>query len=70
MKNIYYTDTGLEIKYLIHKDSGDYLQPPHNEIEIISICYNDIDITDLMYETSEPYLETLIEKIEDDTKRN
>ena len=64
MKYTYYTDTGLEIEYTIHEDKGDYLQPPHFEVELVAIYYDDYLVTPLMYDVAEPYLQELTEEIE------
>lgn len=39
----------LHVEYSYYYDSGDYHQPPEEEIEITSVYLNDMDITDFYW---------------------
>ena len=39
----------LHVEYSYYYDSGDYHQPPEEEVEIKSVYLNDMDITDFYW---------------------
>ena len=58
------TSENLEVSYTYYSDKGDYYQPPHTEVEIDSIFYKDTDVTSLILEVAQDYVEDLTERLE------
>ena len=63
---VHTTAEGLEVTYSIYKDKGDRYQPPATEVEIIHLEYDEVDVTDLLFEVASDYIDTLIEKLENE----
>lgn len=61
-------DLSLEVEYEYYEDKGSWEQPPHSEVDIISMFYNGNDVTSLLNEVASDYVEGLQETIEDEEK--
>ncbi len=61
-------DLSLEVEYGYYEDLGSWEQPPHIQVEIISMFYNGNDVTTLLNEVASEYVEELQETIEDEEK--
>ena len=49
----------LVIRYEYYKDSGDYYQPPEEDLEITDVWLNNIDITDFYWDHLDFYDEVV-----------
>ena len=58
----------LEIQYEYNYDRGDWEQPPHAEVEILSIKYLGIEVQDLLINVANEWYENVIESIEEYAK--
>ncbi len=70
MKSLNYTtDEGLDIEYTFWHDKGDY----HNEedcgVEIEKITYNNMDVTDLLFNIAHRYMDEMIDELETKHKK-
>ena len=65
-KETYLTDDGLEFEFTVWEDSGDYYTPPYHSVEIHKIIYNNIDVTDLLFNVANEYVENIRDKIKED----
>ena len=64
-KDTYLTDDGLEFEFTVWEDSGDYYTPSYHSVEIDKIIYNNIDVTDLLFNVANEYVENIREIIEE-----
>lgn len=65
-KDTYLTEEGLEFEFTVWEDSGDYDTPAYYSVEIDKIIYKDIDVTDLLFNIADEYVDNIRRKIEDD----
>ena len=64
-KGTHITEDGLEFEFTVWEDSGDYSTPSYHSVEIDKIIYNDIDLTDLLFNVANEYVENIREIIEE-----
>ena len=64
-KDTYLTEEGLEFEYTVWEDYGHYHTPFYHSVEIDKIIYNKIDVTDLLFNIADEYVEKIRLKIED-----
>ena len=62
----YLTDEGLEVEYSVWEDSGDWFTPPSSLVEIKEIKYNGINVTNLLFEIADEYIDNIKDKIKED----
>ena len=65
-KDTYITEEGLEIQFTVWEDSGDYDTPAYYSVEIDKITYKNTDVTDLLFNIADEYVDNIRRKIEDD----
>ena len=65
-KDTYLTEEGLEFEFTVWEDSGDYDTPAYYSVEIDKIKYENIDVTDLLFNIADEYVDNIRRKIEDD----
>ena len=65
-KDTYLTEEGLEFEFTVWEDSGDYDTPAYYSVEINKIKYENIDVTDLLFNIADEYVDNIRRKIEDD----
>tara|TARA_R100001463_G_scaffold110398_1_gene165144 strand:+ start:1259 stop:1468 length:210 start_codon:yes stop_codon:yes gene_type:complete len=65
-KDTYLTDDGLEFEFTVWEDSGDYYTPSYHSVEIHKIIYNNIDVTDLLFNVANEYVENIRDIIKED----
>tara|TARA_Y100001938_G_C8034228_1_gene402416 strand:- start:371 stop:595 length:225 start_codon:yes stop_codon:yes gene_type:complete len=66
-KGIYEIDDVL-IQYEYNVDGGDWENPPHTEVEILSMKYQGIEVQDLLINIANDWYENVIESIEEYSK--
>ena len=54
------TSDGLEVEYNYWEDRGDYLQPPDVGVEITKITYKENDLTNLLLQISDEYINEML----------
>ena len=64
-KDTYLTEEGLEFDYTVWEDSGNYHTPFSYSVEIDKITYNNIDVSDLLFNIADQYVEIIKRKIEE-----
>ena len=64
-KNTYITEEGLEFEFTVWEDSGDYDTPAYYSVEIDKIKYENIDVTDLLFNIADEYVLNIKLKIEE-----
>ena len=64
-KDTYLTEEGLEFEFTVWEDSGDYDTPAYYSVEIDKIIYKDIDVTDLLFNIADEYVDNIRRKIQD-----
>jgi len=64
-KDTYLTEEGLEFEFTVWEDSGDYHTPSYHSVEIDKITYEKTDLTDLLFNIADEYVEKIRLKIED-----
>ena len=65
-KDTYLTEEGLEFEFTVWEDSGDYDTPAYYSVEINKIKYENFDVTDLLFNIADEYVDNIRRKIEDD----
>ena len=65
-KDTYLTDDGLEFEFTVWEDSGDYYTPCYHSVEIHKIIDNNIDVTDLLFNVANEYVENIRDIIKED----
>ena len=65
-KDTYLTEEGLEFEFTVWEDSGDYDTPAYYSVEIDKITYKNTDVTDLLFNIADEYVDNIRRKIEDD----
>ena len=65
-KDTYITEEGLEFQFTVWEDSGDYDTPAYYSVEIDKITYKNTDVTDLLFNIADEYVDNIRRKIEDD----
>lgn len=65
-KDTYITEEGLEFEFTVWEDSGDYDTPAYYSVEIDKIIFNKQDVTDLLFNIADEYVDNIRRKIEDD----
>jgi hypothetical protein len=60
-----YETDGVFIEYEYYIDAGDWEQPPHSEVEIKSMEYENADVHDLLYNIANDWYENVKETIEE-----
>ena len=64
-KDTYLTEEGLEFEFTVWEDSGDYHTPAYYSVEIDKIKYENIDVTDLLFNIADEYVLNIKLKIEE-----
>jgi len=64
-KDTYLTEEGLEFEFTVWEDSGDYDTPAYYSVEIDKIIYNKEDVTDLLFNIADEYVDNIRRKIEE-----
>ena len=64
-KDTYLTEEGLEFEFTVWEDSGDYDTPAYYSVEIDKINYKNTDITDLLFNIADEYVDNIRTKIEE-----
>ena len=64
-KDTYITEEGLEFEFTVWEDSGDYDTPAYYSVEINKIKYENIDVSDLLFNIADEYVGIIKEKIEE-----
>lgn len=64
-KDTYLTEEGLEFEFTVWEDSGDYHTPSYHSVEIDKIKYENIDVTDLLFNIADEYVDNIRIKIEE-----
>ena len=64
-KDTYLTEEGLEFEFTVWEDSGDYDTPAYYSVEIDKINYNKEDVTDLLFNIADEYVDNIRRKIEE-----
>ena len=64
-KDTYLTEEGLEFEFTVWEDSGDYDTPAYYSVEIDKIIYNKEDVTDLLFNIANEYVDNIRRKIEE-----
>lgn len=64
-KDTYLTEEGLEFEFTVWEDSGDYYTPAYYSVEIDKIKYENIDVSDLLFNIADKYVGIIKEKIEE-----
>ena len=69
-KNTYITDTylteeGLEFEFIVWEDYGTYYNPAYRSVEITKINYKNTDVTDLLFNIADEYVDNIRTKIEE-----
>ena len=64
-KDTYLTEEGLEFEFTVWEDSGDYDTPAYYSVEIDKIIYNKEDVTDLLFNIADEYVDNIRTKIEE-----
>tara|TARA_Y100000052_G_scaffold24979_1_gene28042 strand:+ start:857 stop:1066 length:210 start_codon:yes stop_codon:yes gene_type:complete len=64
-KDTYLTEEGLEFEFTVWEDSGDYYTPSYYSVEIDKIIYNKEDVTDLLFNIADEYVDNIRRKIEE-----
>ena len=64
-KDTYLTEEGLEFEFTVWEDSGDYDTPAYYSVEINKIKYENIDVSDLLFNIADEYVGIIKEKIEE-----
>ena len=64
-KDTYLTEEGLEFEFTVWEDSGDYDTPAYYSVEIIKINYKNTDVTDLLFNIADDYVDNIRTKIEE-----
>ena len=65
-KDTYITEEGLEFQFTVWEASGDYDTPAYYSVEIDKITYKNTDVTDLLFNIADEYVDNIRRKIEDD----
>tara|TARA_Y100000361_G_scaffold73819_1_gene65348 strand:+ start:17082 stop:17306 length:225 start_codon:yes stop_codon:yes gene_type:complete len=66
-KGIYEIDD-VSIQYEYNVDGGDWENPPHTEVEILSMKHQGIEVQDLLINIANDWYENVIESIEEYSK--
>ena len=64
-KDTYITEEGLEFQFTVWEDSGDYDTPAYYSVEIDKITYKNTDVTDLLFNIADEYVDNIRRKIEE-----
>tara|TARA_R100001509_G_C4763069_1_gene180392 strand:- start:422 stop:640 length:219 start_codon:yes stop_codon:yes gene_type:complete len=64
-KDTYITEEGLEFEFTVWEDSGDYDTPAYYSVEIDKIIFNKQDVTDLLFNIADEYVDNIRRKIQD-----
>tara|TARA_Y100001973_G_C5174934_1_gene321290 strand:- start:203 stop:418 length:216 start_codon:yes stop_codon:yes gene_type:complete len=64
-KDTYLTDEGLEFEFIVWEDYGDYYTPSYHSVEIIKINYKDTDVTDLLFNIADEYVDNIRRKLDE-----
>ena len=64
-KDTYLTEEGLEFEFTVWEDSGDYDTPAYYSVEIDKIIFNKQDVTDLLFNIADEYVDNIRRKIQD-----
>tara|TARA_R100000734_G_C3303177_1_gene93683 strand:+ start:144 stop:353 length:210 start_codon:yes stop_codon:yes gene_type:complete len=64
-KDTYLTEEGLEFEFTVWEDSGDYHTPAYYSVEIDKIIYKNTDVSDLLFNIADEYVDNIRRKIED-----
>ena len=59
------TEEGLEFKFTVWEDSGDYHTPSYHSVEIDKIMLDNKDVTDLLFNIADEYVANIKTKIEE-----
>tara|TARA_R110002167_G_scaffold1338_3_gene5972 strand:+ start:1142 stop:1360 length:219 start_codon:yes stop_codon:yes gene_type:complete len=59
------TDEGLVIDYTFWYDQGSRFQQEEFEVEIKKIVFEDVDVTNLLLNVADGYIDDLIERLEE-----
>ena len=69
-KDTYLTEEGLEFDYTVWEDSGNYHTPSSYSVEIDKITYNNLDVSDLLFNIADEYVAIIKRKIEEKDLQN
>tara|TARA_Y100001937_G_scaffold15835_2_gene21701 strand:+ start:5351 stop:5560 length:210 start_codon:yes stop_codon:yes gene_type:complete len=64
-KETYITEEGLEFEFTIWECDGDFETPAYYSVEIDKINYEDTDVTDLLFNIADEYVDNIRRKIQD-----
>ena len=65
LTDTYLTEEGLEFEFIVWEDSGDYHTPAYHSVEITKINFKNTDVTDLLFNIADEYVDNIRIKIEE-----